>query len=293
MGDILRLLGPRTAGAAVYQGSVVVHTALASFSAIVGEGAVAVLYFANRLVQLPLALVGTAAAQASLPSLAEQAAKDDLPAFRTTLLTVLRMVGFSVLPASMGLIVLARPIVHGLFERGAFDASATLATSQALACYAVGLLAYAVSKVLTGAFYALHDTRTPVRLSIEAMVVNVALSVALMWPLKVNGLALAAAVANSLNAVRLARCLEARLGTPLLTALRGPLLRQLAASLLMGAACWWVSRQGVAALPPWGELSLLILTGLVGYAVSCRFVGVRELSSVLRWFSHSRPFASK
>jgi len=282
-------------GSAAYQASVLIHTALASLSAVVGEGAVAALYFANRLVQLPLALFGTASAQASLPSLAEQAAHDDLAAFRGTLLAVIRMVGFLMLPATVGLMVLAFPIVEGLFERGAFDHRSTIMTAQALIWYALGLVAYAVAKVLTGAFYALRETRTPVALAIEAVAVNVVLSLALMWPLQVSGLALAAALANTLNALRLAQRLERRLGEPLLQPLASPLARQAGASLLMGAACWALHR-GLAGTPPWVELPLAILGGLVGYVLFCRLLRVPELSTAVRWLGNPpilQPFVSE
>jgi putative peptidoglycan lipid II flippase len=281
--EILRLLGPRVVGSAVYQASVFIDTVLASLAAVVGEGAVAALYFANRLIQLPLALFGTASAQASLPALAEQAAQEDLVAFRSTLLSVLRMVGFVVLPAAVGLIVLAGPIVQGLFERGAFDHRATVMTSQAVACYALGLLAYAVSKVVSGAFYALKETRTPVRLAAESLAANVTLSLALMWPLQVAGLALAASASNSLNAWRLLRRLELRVGAPLLAPLRAPLLRMAAASGMMGAGCWFLWQATADRWPAWLGLTTVIAAGLGGYALACRLVGVQELSTVSRW----------
>lgn len=281
--EIMRLLGPRIVGSAVYQGSVLIHTALASLGAVVGDGAVAALYFANRLVQLPLALFGTASAQASLPSLAEQAARDDLQGFTATLRSLLRMVALMMFPAAVGLIVLAFPIVGGLFERGAFDHRSTIMTSQALMCYSTGLLAYALSKVLTGAFYALRDTRTPVRLAMEALSLEVVLSVALMWPLKVAGLALAAALATSLNAYRLLRALERRLGAPLLQSVGGGWWRMGAASGLMGLACGaaW-SLGGFAARPVVGLL-IVIPVGAIGYALACRLLKVQELSTALQW----------
>ncbi|MDP3722688.1 MAG: murein biosynthesis integral membrane protein MurJ [Candidatus Omnitrophota bacterium] len=287
-GEVLRLLGPRVLGAAVYQASVLLDTVLASLAVVVGSGAVAALYFANRLVQLPLALFGTASAQASLPSLSEQAARGDREAFRGTLLSVLRMVVFVMLPASAGLIVLAVPIVRGLFERGAFDSGSTAMTAQALACYAVGLLAYGFNKILTGASYALRDTRTPVRLAIEALAVNLLLSLLLMWPLRVGGLALAAAASNTLNAYRLARHLERRLGAPLLQPLGEPARRILAASALMAVGCWALWRLGPLAAWPRLGLPVVILFGLGLYAGSCRVMGVQELPAVLRWLGRLR-----
>jgi putative peptidoglycan lipid II flippase len=280
--DILRLLGPRTAGAAVYQASVILHTALASLSAVVGEGAVAALYYANRLVQLPLALFGTASAQASLPMLSEQAAHQRWGEFRDTLLAVIRMVAFVVLPSSVGLMVLAFPIVGGLFERGAFDHGATVMTAQALIWYAPGLLAYALSKVLSGAFYALHDTRTPVRLAVEAVAANLALSLLLMGPLRVSGLACAAAVSSALNACRLLQRLEARLGEPLLRPLAGPALRMLLASCAMGLGCWAAWQAAAFDRHPLLGLPVVIALGLMLYPAACAALGVRELATAWR-----------
>ena len=283
--EILHLLGPRMVGSAVYETSVIVDTALASLGAIVGEGAVAALYFANRLLQLPLALFGTAAAQASLPTLSSLAAHEDYEGFRRTVLSVIRMIGFVTIPASIGLIVLAFPIVGGLFQRGAFDHRATVMTSQALICYATGLFAFAADNVVIGAFYALKDTRTPVRLAMQTLLANVLLSVALMWPLKVAGLALAAAMTNSLNAYRLTRRLEQRLGGSLLASIAGPLLRMTAASLVMGAGCFVLWRFGLAHAKAWVSLPILIGSGVVLYGVACRLLRVQELSTAVRWLS--------
>ncbi len=280
---ILRRLGPRIVGSAVYQANVLIDTVLASLGHIVGEGAVASLYFANRLVQLPLALFGTASAQASLPSLAEQAAANDLRGMASTLVSVLRMVGFTILPAAVGLIVLAAPIVTGLFERGAFDHRASEMTAQALGYYSLGLLAYAVNKVLTGAFYALQDTRTPVRLAVEVVVMNLFLSLALMWPMKIGGLALAASVTSTINAYRLIRRMERRLSSPLLAPLSGPWCRMAAASALMGLGCWMIWHAGSFETRPVVGLPLVIAAGVGGYVASCWFLRVQELSAAWRW----------
>lgn len=283
--DILRLLGPRMVGSAVYQANVLIDTILASLSRIVGEGAVAAIFFANRLVQLPLALFGTASAQASVPLLAEQAAHQEYHAFQSTLVSVIRMVAFVILPSAVGLMVLAYPIVGGLFERGAFDHHATIMTAQALIYYSLGLLAYAVNKVLTGAFYALRDTRTPVVLAAETVAVNVILCLGLMWPLRIGGLALAAALSNTMNTYRLARRMEARLALPLLQPVAGPLLRMTAASLAMGVGCWIVWSLVRFEATPWLGLPLVIVVGIGLYALACRLLQVPELSTAWQWLS--------
>lgn len=279
--EILRLLGPRLAGSAVYQANVLIDTTLASFGAIVGEGAVAAIFFANRFVQLPLALFGTAAAQASLPSLAEHA--QDRRAFSDILLSVLRMVGFVILPSAVGLAVLAYPIVHGLIEGGAFDAQASRMTSQALMFYAFGLWAFAMNKVLTGAFYALRDTRTPVWLAAETVAINLVLCLVLMRPLQVGGLALAAALSNTVNAFRLLRRMERCVERPLLQPLAGPWLRMTGAALLMGAGCDLLWRWGGWESHPWIGLPVVIVVGALVYALACRCFKVQELETVWRW----------
>ncbi len=286
--EALRLLGPRLVGSGVYQLNVLVDTALASMSAVVGVGAVAALYYAGRLVQLPMALFGTASAQASLPALSEQAAHEDWQAFRNTLLAVIRMVGFVILPSAVGLMVLGLPIVTVLFERGAFDSASTLMTAQALVCYAVGLWAYATSKVLTGAFYALHDTRTPVVLAAEAVGINLVLSLALMGPLKIAGLALAASLSNLLNAHRLLRGMERRLGQPLIRPLYAALLRIGLASALMGAACWSV--YGIFRVSAYSIIGLIgaIVLGLGVYAFMACLLRIPELSTFKRWIIPNR-----
>ncbi len=281
--EALRLLGPRVLGSAVYQVNVLIDTALASMTAIVGLGAVSALYYASRLVQLPMALFGTASAQASLPALSDQAAREDWGAFRNTLLGVIRMVGFVILPSAVGLIVLGGPIVSVLFERGAFDRHSTLMTTQALACYALGLWAYSASKVVTGAFYALHDTRTPVRLAAEAVAINFVLSLLLMGPLKLAGLALAASFSNILNAHRLLRRLEARLAQPLIRPLYAPLGRIGAAALVMGGACVGLRMafgDGIRTIL--GLSAALGMSGLV-YLLSVWAFRVPELATFQRW----------
>jgi len=290
-GEVMRLLTPRLIGSAVHQASVFFNTIMASLAVVAGEGAVAALYFANRLVQLPLALFGIASAQASLPTLSEQAAIRDLAAFRSTLLSVLRMVAFVTIPAAIGLVVLAPPIVQVCLERGAFDRHSTAMTAQALSLFAVGLLAYAASKVLTGAFYALQDTRTPVRLAVEALLVNMALAVCLIGPLRVGGLALATALSSSLNAWRLLRKLEQRLAVPLGSSLVVSLVRMSLAALVMGIGCALAWTGVGKTLLPLVGLPLVIVGGIIVYGVSCYLFRVAELTTAFRWLV--RPFMTQ
>ncbi len=291
---MIALLGPRVMGSAIYQVNVFINTILASLASLAGAGAVAALYFANRLVQLPLALFGVSSAQASLPTLAQYAAVRDLDRFRTTLLSVLRMVGFVTLPAAVGLTVLAVPIVRVCFERGAFDHAATLITARTVGWLAFGLLAYSATEVLTGAFYAVQDTRTPVRIALETLVVNAVLAAVLLRPMQVAGLACAASLASGVNLWRLMRQLERRLQMSVARPLLGPMARITAAAGLMGLGCWAVWRSWGQTVAPMAALPLVIVGGMVCYGVACRLLGVQELPTVLRWLTAliQRPRAS-
>lgn len=294
--EIIRLLGPRTLGSAVYQVNVLVHTALASLSFIVGNGAVAALYFANRLVQLPLAVFGSSTAQASLPALSEMAAKGDKQGFGDTVVSVMRLSTFALVPSAIGLMVMAFPIVEGLFERGAFDHQATVMTAQALIFYAAGLMAFGISKIVSGAFYALKDTWTPVKLASEAVALNVFLSVVLMGPMQVMGLALAASVSNTLNAFRLLRELERKLDQRLLAPFLKGVAPMLAAALVMGLISWIGVAVVGSRLSSWLSLLVVILFSFLSYLGLSRLLNVPEAVRVQQWLlkrSILQRFASK
>jgi putative peptidoglycan lipid II flippase len=279
--QILRLFGPRVLGAAAYQANVLVHTMLASLSGVVGVGAVAALYFAHRLIHLPLALFGTASAQASLPLLTELATQKDWANFERTLINLTRGVLCLMLPASLGLTVLSKPIIAVLFQRGAFDAYSTQMTALALMGYAVGLWAYALGKIFTSAFYAQHDTWTPVRLSLETVGLNVILSLLLMGPLRTAGLALAASLANTWNILRLVQAMQRKQPLSVWAPLAYPLLKIGIASGLMSLSAWalWQALSRYWA----GSLALLftILGSAVAYAIFCWLLKVQELQWVL------------
>lgn len=210
---IAKLLIPRAFGSALYQINVFVDSILASFESIVGPGGQSALYYSNRLFQLPLAIFGISLAQAILPTFSAQALKSDFKGMKETLVVVSRSLAFVALPAAAGLIALSRPIVHIIFERGQFDAYSTGITSTALFFYAFGLLSCCLIKILVNAFYAMQDTRTPVKIMCVSVSLNVALSLVLMGPLKIGGLALASSISATVNLFLLYRALRARIGS--------------------------------------------------------------------------------
>jgi putative peptidoglycan lipid II flippase len=244
---IRKLLIPRMIGTGVYQTSVLVDTIFASFRSLVGPGGIAALYFANRFLQLPMALFGISMAQAALPTLSRQAAENDLPAVRTTCALALRSSLFVAIPSSIGLIFLGHPIIRMLLERAAFTPESTAVTARTLQWYAVGLASLCAVKVLANTLYAFHDTWTPVRSAAVALAANVVLNGILVWPMKLAGLALSTSLSSTANSLHLYVAVRRRIG-PFDEGLTGWMARVTAASVGMGAIAWGVWMGGAEAL---------------------------------------------
>ncbi|MGH7046408.1 MAG: murein biosynthesis integral membrane protein MurJ [Stellaceae bacterium] len=196
----LAIMGPGAIGAGVTQVNLLISTALAS---LLPGGSVSYLYYADRLNQLPLGVVGIAVATAILPPLSRQLRLGDLSGAVATQNRGLELALLLTLPAAVALAVLAGPIFAVLFQRGAFTPADTAATAAALAAYAAGLPAFVLVKVLAPAFFARHDTKTPVKIAVAAMAVNLALTLILMRVLAHVGIALATTCAGWVNALSL------------------------------------------------------------------------------------------
>ncbi len=204
------LILPAAVGLSISQINVFVDTICAS---VLEEGSVTALYYANRVMQLPLALFGTAIATVSLPLMSESSVRKDFDGLKGTLASGLKMIIFTILPATMGLIFLGVPIIRVLFERGAFSSHASEVTGFALAYYAAGLVGYAGVKLVVSAFYSFKDTKTPVRIAACSMALNIILNLILMRILGVGGLALATALAAMVNLILLLIYLRKRIGS--------------------------------------------------------------------------------
>lgn len=205
---VLGLMTPVIVGQSAVHIGTVINTVIASYLA---KGSVSYLYYADRLIEFPNGVFGVAIATAVLPTLSEQAARRDTRALRETVSFSLRLVTFVSMPAAIGLFILSEPIVRVLFERGRFGPDETAGTAAAVAMYALGLVGSSAARILTQAFFALGDTRSPVKVSVFAMTLNCAIAASLARPLGHVGLALAIAVAGTVNAVVLALLLRRRL----------------------------------------------------------------------------------
>jgi putative peptidoglycan lipid II flippase len=211
---VAALMGPAAIGLAATQINLLVSTVIASLLA---QGSVSWLWYAFRLMQLPIGVFGVALATVSLPGLSRAAVDRDMAALKTTLSSALRLVFALTVPASVWLAVMARPVVALLYEHGRFGARDTSQTAGALIMYCVGLPAFAAVGVLTRAFYALGDTRIPVQASFVAVGVNLALNLSFIGPLRFLGLehlglALATSVTSITNLLQLVWYLRRRIG---------------------------------------------------------------------------------
>jgi len=256
------LMVPTIFGAAVYQINILVGTLLASLLA---QGSVSYLYYADRLVQFPLGIFAIAMATAVLPTLSRQAAGKDLQAVRDTFSYAMKMVFFITIPSMVGLIVLREPIVALLFKRGAFDSETTRLTAYALLYYSIGLWAFSAVRIVVSTFYALQDTKTPVRMAIVSVCANVILGVILMGPMGHAGLALSTSLASMLNLGLLVWALRTKLGALGLKSITESACKTIVCSGIMGAVVWTTA---VLIIPPEDGTSSGLFFGLMGSIVT-------------------------
>ncbi len=277
--EVLTLMGPGVVGLAAVQINVLVNTILA---ARLGDGPASWLNYAFRLMYLPIGLFGVSIATAALPALSRHAARNDHGEMRRTVSHGLRLMAMLNVPATVGLVVLATPIVALIFEHGRFSSADTAATAAALALYAPGLIGYSAVKIAVPSFYALRDSRTPVLVSMTTVALNVVLAVTLARLMGFTGLALGTALAAMFNAATLLVILRRRLG-----GLEGQLLltslsRIVTAALIMGAAAWttdwaiasWMPARTTAVMAL--RVALSIGVGLVVLDAAARMLKIAE-----------------
>ena len=280
--ELMRRMLPAALGAGVVQVNLMVDVVLAS---LLPAGSVSYLFYADRLNQLPIGVVGVAVGTALLPMLSRQLAAGRTEDALASQNRAAEMALLLTLPATAALIVLAEPLIIVLFERGAFGAQESRATAQALVAYAVGLPAYVLIKVLTPGFFARKDTRTPVRIAIIAVVANIVLNVILMVPLKHAGLALATALSAWLNTALLAYHLRARGHLILDARLKRRLPRMVLASLLMAFVLLLAASALSGALAGGqaariGALILLVAGGMAVFAAGAQTLGAARLAEL-------------
>ena len=279
VGVIAKLLMPRLWGSAVYQMNIFVDTLCASLAFIVGPGGIAAIYFANRLVQFPLGVFAYAASSASLSSLSTLSSQGDYVTFKENLLFLLKNLLFILLPCAVALFILSPILVKTIFERGAFDTYSTSITSSALQFLCLGLPFFGATRILLSGFYAMQDTKTPVRIATVCLLVNVILNVILMFPLKIGGIALASSLSGAANFIMLFMTMTDRLGGSK-NILKKFFLRIIPCLVMMGSVMFlFLTLLSAPALPK------IIMVGSIGgitYLLCCQFMKVSEVRPLWR-----------
>ena len=279
---ISKLMVPVIFGLAVYELNMVVDTLLAS---LLPEGSISFLYYGNRLVQLPLGVFGVALGVAILPMLSHQVANKDFSQMIKTIAFGIRLILFITVPATIGLIVLRFPIVNTLWERGEFVRLTTEGTATALLYYSVGLCAFCGIKVIVPAFYSLQDTKTPVKIGIYSMMLNVVLNLILMGPLKHGGLALATSIAALFNVILLIHLLRKRLGLMGGRKILTSAVKLFVVSGIMGITVYFFNAAffdpTAASIPKLLVLSADIVIGVTLYGILSHVIQNEELSFLI------------
>src|SRR3990172_7073365 len=279
--QIALLMVPQLFGLAVYNLNILVSTQYASH---LPEGTVSYLYYSERLIEFPLGIVAVSIATALLPSLSSQASKGELERFRASYSFALRLMLFVMVPALTGLISLRVPICNLLYQRGEFSYEATIFTSQALLGYAVGLWAVGGVRITAPTFYAIQDTKSPVKIAFLAFIVNAFFGYILgfTFGLKHTGLALASSISSTFNFFLLFFALSRRMGEIEVKKTLMQVLKITLASLIMGVSAWKISAfydwsQSGISLEKIGVFLASVLVSVALYFTIAKLLKVEEI----------------
>jgi putative peptidoglycan lipid II flippase len=283
---ILKLMGPAILGNAAVQVNVMVNT---NFASNLGDGPVSWLNYAFRFMQLPLGLFGVALGSATLPSIARSAAEGRIDEFRETLSHSLAMVFLLTVPSSVGLVVLGKSIIGGIYQGGAFKVSDTEQTAVALSCFAIGLTGYAGIKIINPAFYALGDSRTPMLVSLGSIIVNYAAANLLIRGAGMGhaGLALSTSSVALFGFLVQFAVLRSRISGVHGRFLAAQLVKISFGSMLMAAVVAGTSFGmerwlGVSQIARLADLVVSLPVGLAVYYAACRALGVEGLDDAFQ-----------
>lgn len=286
--ELLKIIGPAALGAGVMQLNLLIDIILAA--RFLPEGSVSWLFYADRLNQLPIGLVGVAIGTVLLPSISRALGSGDTgdasdqqnKAFEFALLLTL--------PAAFALAIIPIELISTLFERGNFTASDTTAVAFALTAYAFGLPAYVLTKVLMPGYFARKDTKTPVKIGIITLLINTILNLALIGPFGHVGLALGTAFAAWVNVGLLYAGLKRRGHFTLYDETRAKAFRALLAASIMGIAIYWAAEYLHPYLRAGSTSQILALTALIligvfvyfGAAILFKAANIKSLKNLRR-----------
>lgn len=286
---IIVLMGPMILGLAVTQ----INTLLDDIIALcfmnergepLGYGAPSYLYYAQRLYQFPLGVLGISLATAIFPVMSADAARKDFAALTQTMARGIRTAVFVAIPATAGIFLVARPLVSAVFEHGEFKSDDTPIVAWTLSFYAIGLCGYFLQQVTTRAFYSMQDSKMPAISALYAVGANIPLNLTLIWFLGTGGLAAATALCSYLQVVILVTVLRRKLGNSILAGLPTTLAKTLAATAFM-----WASGEviiiAMSPLPPgrWSDvlrLAAIVPVAAIVYLLAAKVLQIEELSAL-------------
>jgi putative peptidoglycan lipid II flippase len=280
---IFKMMGPAVIGTAAVQINILVNSNFAS--SIPGNGPVAWLQYAFRFMQFPIGVFGVAIATATLPTISKSAALKDMVEFKETLASSMRLAFLLTIPSAVGLIVLGRPIIAMIYQRGGFTSSDTEHTAGALAFYAVGLVGYSAIKILAPAFFALGDSQTPMLISLAMILINFFMNWFLVGIFQERGLAFSTSTVALLNSALLYSMMTRRVGGIGGRKTAATVAKIVLASAGMGAVCWaasyFLSRvMSDSQVARAVNVVASVGVGAVVFYLIARALGVKELAGV-------------
>ena len=284
IGKVGRLIVPRLLGTSIYQLNLFVDTIFASLAFFVGDGAIAAIYYANRIIQFPFGVIGLSLSNAALPQMSQAASCHDMEKLNKAVAFCLRGLFIVMLPVMIGILVFAAPLVQVIFQRGSFNAYSTSITAVAVFFYGLGLLSYSGVRFLSHAFYALQDTMTPVKTAGTALISTVLLSslFVFVFRFRLAGLALASSLSASLNFYLLYRRLKVRTGFGM-AIFEEAGIKVLAAAAGSVVLAFFVWQGRFSPQPSFIGLCLVILLAAVTYGALLWLLGVREARELFQW----------
>jgi putative peptidoglycan lipid II flippase len=275
--EVVRLMAPRAVGSAAVQLNFWANVYLASSLPV---GSLSALNYAFTIMLLPEAVIAQAVATVLFPTFAQLVADRQLDALRRAFSTVFRGVLFLALPSAVGLFILRVPLIQLLLQRGDFTPDSTAQTALALAFFSLGLAAHSGLEILTRVFYALHDTATPVRITLGSVILNIVLSVMLVRMLAQGGLALANSLATTAELLVLLWLLRPRLNGIDEENIARSVLKMIIASLVMGGVLVALSN-GLGGTSVWVSVPVLLLAGALAYVASMWLFKSDEIALVM------------
>jgi putative peptidoglycan lipid II flippase len=231
---MLKLFIPRIGSSIIYHLSVIIDTIFASFTKIVGEGALAAIYYSNRLIQLPLAIIALSISRVAVVDLSSYATHNNLEDFKKLFVFSFQNIIFFVIPICSLFIFVPNGIIDTIFKRGEFGLSSLRITSSVLFFYSFGLFFFCAIKLLVNTFYSLKDTFTPTKTSFLSLFINVVLSAFLIFPLKIGGVALGSSLAAMFNFFLLYHYLVKKIGKIDWTDTKSQLIKVIVLSIIIG-----------------------------------------------------------